>query len=279
MNGMTPHELAFEQPKPKGIMKLLAHFESFYRYRYLMQDLISRDIKVKYRRSFLGLLWSILNPLLMMMVISAVFQNIFRIKVENFPIYYLTGSTIFTLFSESTNTAMTSVLGASSLIKKVYIPKYIFPLEKVMFAFVNFGFSLIAVAFMFLITRTPLHWTALLFFLPALYMLVFSIGVSLVLSSISVFFRDVVHLYSVVLLAWQYLTPIVYPYEALPEKLQLLMKFNPMFHYVKLFRDLLLYGQLPDIKAHLICISFSLFALAVGLYTFKRKQDEFVLFI
>lgn len=238
-----------------------------------------RDIKVKYRRSILGLFWSILNPLMMMVVITTVFQNIFRIKVENFPIYYLTGSTIFGLFSEASNSAMTSVLNASSLIKKVYIPKYIFPLEKVLFAFVNFMFSLIAVIFMFLVLRFHVTWTALLFFVPALYVLVFSIGVGLVLSSTSIFFRDIVHLYSVVLLAWQYLTPIVYPFEALPDKVKMVMSFNPMYHYVDYFRQVLMYGTIPSLTSNLVCLGFSVFALLVGLHVFKKNQDRFILFI
>lgn len=251
----------------------------FLKYRYLLQDLIMRDIKVKYRRSVLGLLWSILNPLMMMVVITAVFQNIFRIKIENFPIYYLTGSTIFGLFSEASNSAMTSVLNASALIKKVYIPKYIFPVEKVLFAFVNFAFSLIAVVLMFIVLRFQVTWTALLFFVPALYVLVFSIGVGLVLSATSIFFRDIIHLYSVLLMAWQYLTPIVYPYDALPDKIKQIMAFNPMYYYVDYFRQVVMYGKIPSLTFNLICFAFASSALLIGLHVFKKQQDRFILFI
>ena len=131
-----------------------ARIKTFGRYKYLLKNLIVKDVKLKYRRSILGILWSVLNPLLMMLVISAVFSSIFKVSVENFPVYYLTGSTLFNMLAETTNSSMTSILDSSSLIKKVYIPKYIFPLEKCMFGFINFLFSMIAVAIM---------WSAFLF--------------------------------------------------------------------------------------------------------------------
>lgn len=257
------------------------NFEVFLRYRFLLQDLIVKDIKVKYRRSVLGLLWSILNPLLMMIIITAVFSKIMKSTVENFPIYYLTGSTIFSFYSEATTFAMTSVLGASSLMKKVYIPKYIFPLEKVLFAFVNFLFSLIAVVIMFIVLRHPLSWTILLFIIPAIYVLIFSIGIGLLLSAMSVFFRDVVHLYSVMITGLFYLTPIIYSadWENLPNAVRGIMMFNPLYYFVTYFRDVTMYATVPGLKTNLICLAFSFGALAIGLFVFKKKQDRFILFV
>lgn len=256
-----------------------SYIEVFCKYRFLLYDLISRDIKVKYRRSILGILWSVLNPLLMMLVITSVFQNIFKVQIENFPIYYLTGSTLFGLFSESTSTAMTSITGSAALMKKVYIPKYIFPMEKVLFAFVNFAFSLIAVVIMIIILRFPLQWTIILGIIPALYVLVFSLGIGLMLSAFSVFFRDIVHLYSVLLLAWQYLTPIMYPYEALPDTMKRVMLLNPMYYYINYFREVVMYGNVPSLRINLICIAIALSALVLGIFVFKKKQDRFILFI
>lgn len=253
--------------------------EVFLKYRFLLHDLILKDIRIKYRKSILGILWSVLNPLLMMLVITAVFENIFRVKIENFPIYYLSGAVVFNFFSEATITGMSSVLQASSLIKKVYIPKYIFPLEKALFAFVNFLFSLIAVVLIYLILGVPLHWSALLFFIPSLYLLVFAIGIGLVLSSWAVYFRDIIHLYGVVLTAWTYLTPIVYPYDALPAKMQFIMQFNPMFYYVDYFRQVTMYGQIPGLATNVICAAVALVSLVVGLLIFKKNQDRFILFI
>lgn len=251
----------------------------FLKYRYLLFNLISRDIKVKYRRSVLGIVWSILNPLLMMLVMTAVFSQVFKFDVPNFPVYYLLGSTIWNFFSEATNSATTSVLGASSLIKKVYIPKYIFPLEKVLFAFVNMLFSLIAVVFIFLVTGTPITFTALLVPIPLIYVLLFSMGVSMMLAALTVYFRDILHLYAVILTAWMYFTPIFYPVNALPQVMQNLLKINPLYHYVTYFRDILMYNTVPDLMSNLICIAYALVALAAGLAIFKKMQGNFILYI
>ena len=164
--------------------------QTFMRYRFLLEDLISRDLKVKYRRSVLGLIWSILNPLLMMLVVTTVFSTILRIQIENFPLYYLTGSLIFNFISEATSAALISIISSAQLIKKVYVPKYIFPLEKTLFSFVNMLFSLIAIVIIMVITpNTPWHWTLVLFPVPLIYALVFAIGLGLILASVNVFFR------------------------------------------------------------------------------------------
>ena len=257
----------------------MKYFQNFLKYRYLLENLIGRDIKVKYRRSVLGILWSVLNPLLMMAVIATVFSRVFKFNVENFHIYYLTGAVIYNFISEATSTSMMSVLSSASLIKKVYIPKYIFPLEKCLFSFVNLLFSLVAVVIVMLISGIKFTYTALLFPIPLIYALTFSIGMSLLLSALTVFFRDIVHLYGVFLTAWMYATPIIYPVEAIGPKLQTVMMFNPMYYFVKYFRDVVLYGTIPSLKFNIVCISVSLFMLVIGAFVFYKKQDKFVLYM
>lgn len=251
----------------------------FLKYRYLLYNLISRDIKVKYRRSVLGIVWSILNPLLMMLVMTAVFSNVFKFNVPNFPVYYLLGSTIWNFFSEATNTAITSVLGANALIKKVYIPKYLFPLEKVLFAFVNMLFSLIAVAFIFVVTGTPATVTMLMLPIPLIYVLLFALGIGMLLSALTVYFRDVLHLYAVILTAWMYFTPIFYPVNALPTVMQNILKINPLYHYVSYFRDILMYNTVPDLWSNLICLGWALASMVIGLAVFRKLQGNFILYM
>jgi len=258
---------------------MIRYFKNLYRYQYLLLDLIGRDLKVKYRRSVLGLLWSILNPLLMMLVITAVFSRIFKFGVEFFPIYYLTGSTLFNFMSESTSNAMVSIIQAAPLIKKVYIPKYIFPVEKILFAFVNLLFSLIAVVFVIIILGMQVHWTILLFPIPLLLILVFAIGLGLILSSANVFFRDISHLYSVWTTAWFYLTPVIYPINVLPDTVQKIVKLNPLYYYIDYFRQIVMYGTVPSLRFNLICITCSTGFLILGLYIFLKKQDKFILAI
>ena len=130
-----------------------------------------------------------------------------------------------------------------------------------------------------LIVRMPVHLTAFLFFFPMICTLIFSLGMSLILSSVNVFFRDVGHLYSVWTVAWMYLTPVIYPVEVLPERLLPLMKFNPMFHYVTYFRDVVMYGTIPNLNSHLICLLFAFSFLGIGLALFKKQQDRFILYI
>lgn len=245
----------------------------------LLEELVSRDLKVKYRRSVLGYCWSLLNPLMMMGILTMVFGYMFRRDVPNYPLYIICGNTLWSFLNESTNQAMYSVSGNSSLIKKVYIPKYIFPISKVVSRFVTMLFSLVAILITILITRTPLHWTILLFPIPLAMLLLFCCGVGLILSSMSVYFRDVVHLYSVVTLAWMYGTPIFYPLSAVPENVRMIIQLNPMYHYITFFRDLVLYGQFPGRGTVLSCIFSTVVCLVIGVLVFHKLQRNFILHI
>lgn len=257
-----------------------AGMASFLRYRHLLRNLIHKDIVGKYRRSVLGMLWSVLNPLLMMLVITAVFENIFKVEMKDFPIYYLTGALIYNYVSEATNTSMTSILDASSLIKKVYIPKYIFPIEKCLSAFVNMLFSLIAVFLVFAIMRFQPSWTMFLIFIPMIYVMIFSMGLGMILATLNVFFRDTAHLYSVFLTAWMYLTPIIYPIEAIDSPIIVkIIKINPLYYFVDYFRALTMRGTIPSLSHNMICLCFSLVFLLAGAIIFKSNQNKFILHI
>lgn len=254
------------------------------RYKYLLSDLVTRDIKTKYRRSVLGVLWSVLNPLLMMLVLTAVFSKIIRVEVEGgFALFYLTGYIIFNFISESSNFSLTSMINAGGLIKKVYIPKYLFPLEKTIFSLVNMLFSLIAFVLVFGIflatDKVDIHATMLLFFIPMIYIFIFAFGLNLILSTLNVFFRDVGHLWGVFVTVWMYATPIIYPINIVPEWLQSIIRFNPLYHYVTYFRNVMIYGTVPSLTDNLICFGFSLIFLLVGVTVFRKNQDKFVLHI
>lgn len=252
---------------------------TFRRYSSLLRELVVRDIKVRYRRSFLGLVWTVLNPLLMMLVMTLVFSTIFRSNIENFPVYLLTGNIVFALNSDSTSQALMSIVGNAGLIKKVYIPKYLFPLSKVLSCLVNFGFSLIALLIVMLLTHSPFYPSLLLFWAPLLGLFLFSTGLSLILSAVNVYFRDVGHLYSVLITAWTYLTPIFYPIEILPPVMQKIVFWNPLYQYIKYFRLLVLSGTVPEWDTNLYCFGVGVLMLAVGTAVFKKLQDHFILHI
>lgn len=253
--------------------------EGFRRFTPLLRELVVRDIKVRYRHSALGLVWTVLNPLLMMVVITIVFSTLFKQNIPNFPIYYLSGSLIFAFNSESTTTALNSIISNASLIKKVYIPKYLFPLSNVLSGLVNLGFSLIAMVIVMLLTGAPFHATLLLLPIPIFYTFLFSVGLGVLLSALTVFFRDIAHFYSVFILAWTYFTPIFYPVEILPSAAMRLMQLNPMYHLVTYMRSLVLYGVFPGLKENLLCLCLGLAMLALGLFVFYKKQDKFVLYV
>ena len=261
----------------KGYVK--EKMEGFRRFTPLLRELVVRDIKVRYRHSALGLVWTVLNPLLMMVVITIVFSTLFKQNIPNFPIYYLSGSLIFAFNSESTTTALNSIISNASLIKKVYIPKYLFPLSNVLSGLVNLGFSLIAMFIVMLITDAPFHATLLLLPIPIFYTFLFSAGLGILLSAITVFFRDIAHFYSVFILAWTYFTPIFYPVEILPDAAMKIMQLNPMYHLVSYMRSIVLYGVFPSLKENLLCLCLGLLMLALGLFVFYKKQDKFVLYV
>ncbi len=253
-------------------------------YYPLLLNLVSKDFKLKYRRSVLGVLWSILNPLFTMLVISAVFGMLLKHQVENFACYYIVGWSMWNFFSESTSLSMSSILSGAPLIKKVYIPKYIFPLEKCLFALVNFLFSLIAVVLVMVIKGVFAgftNFTILLAPLPILYCLIFNIGFSLILSALTVYFKDVMHLYSVVLTAWMYVTPIIYPMSMLDghSLVATVVKCNPMYYMVDYFRQVVMYGTVPSLSYNLICIGIALCSLGLGCLIFSKAQKKFILHI
>ena len=258
---------------------ILEKIDGLKRFSPLLKELVVRDIKVRYRHSALGLLWTVLNPLLMMTVITIVFSTLFKQNIEHFPIYYLSGSLLFSFNSESTSTAMHSMISNASLLKKVYIPKYLFPLSNILSGMVNLGFSLIAMFIVMIVTGAPFHVTLLLIPIPIFYTFLFATGLGIMLSALTVYFRDIAHFYGVFILAWTYLTPIFYPVSILPEKIMVFMKLNPMYHFVSFMRELVLYGTFPSMKDNLICLGIGLIMMAIGLFVFYKKQDKFVLYV
>ena len=217
----------------------------------------------------------------MMLVLTAIFSKLMRFDTEGVPysIYYLTGYLMFNFVSESTNFSLVSIINSAGLIKKVYIPKVIFPLEKCLFSLVNFGFSLIAAVIVFLVVGITPNWTILLFFIPVVYLFIFSFGFSLILATLNTFFRDVGYLYNVFVTLWMYLTPIIYPISVLPGWVQSVVRVNPLYHYVEYFRSLTIYGVMPGLGENLICLSYSLIFLFLGVIVFQKNQNKFIFYV
>ena len=258
----------------------LKRLGGFYKYRFLMEQLVTKDIKLKYRRSFLGYLWSILNPLMVMVIMVIVFSNMFRSDIENFPVYLIIGQTLFNFMSESTTQAIFSITGNASLLKKTYVPKYVFTVSKVTSSFVNTLFALGALVVVFVVCRVTPNIYYLLIPVILLQEYIFCLGLGMLLAQGSVFFRDIQYIYNALLTAWMYLTPLFYPISLLPNMLRnIVITFNPMYFYIAEFRQIVLECRMPDLYLMIAGSIAAILMLLIGTGAFLKTQDKFILYI
>ena len=256
--------------------------------KFILKQLVTKDFKIKYRRSVLGVAWSVLNPLLMMIVMSIVFTTIFgqsrngSITPELYPLYLIVGNITFSVMSESTSQALTSIIMASSLLKKVKVHRWVFPVQKVLFSLVNFTFSLVAVAIVMLWFHIVPTWHLILLPVCLFLLMCFCMGLGMMLSALAVFFRDVMHLWSVVLTAWMYLTPIFWTTDFISQMdrwIQIVVTFNPMYSYLLFMRDIFLFGTTPSAITLGLCVVWAVVALAIGYAVFHKTEHKFILYI
>lgn len=266
----------WQQGKPSALVKAVAAVQ---KYRFLIKQLVDRDFKAKYKRSVLGVFWSFLNPLLNMAVQYVVFSNLFKFDIPNFPVYLLCGNVIFTYFSESCGMALTSIVGNASLITKVYVPKYIYPLTRILSSLINLLISMIPLIVVALISGllpVPAYILSLYAFVC---LALFCLGMGLFLSAAMVFFRDIQFLWNVLTTIWMYLTPIFYPVSALPEAAQRIVMMNPLYYYVTFVRTCIIGGMSPEPTMYAQCLLYAIVALVIGAWVFKRNQNKFVLYL
>lgn len=249
------------------------------RYKFLIEQLVSRDFKTKYKRSVLGVMWSFLNPLLMMMVQYVVFSNIFRTNIERFPAYLLTGIVCFNFFSEACSMSLVSIIINAGLITKVYVPKYIYPLTRVMSSVINLVISLVPLALVCALTGVRLHRATVLVLFFLLCLTVFSLGLGLMLSALMVFFRDTQFLWNVVNMIWMYATPLFYPESIIPDRFHFVLDLNPIYYFIKGARMCILNGQSPEPLVYVKCMFVALASLLIGATIFGKTQDKFALYL
>lgn len=276
--------------------KIAAHGKSFMKYRFLLKELVSKSIKLQYRDSFLGMLWTFLQPLFTMIVLAFIFNGIFgsdSSKVVNYPVYLLSGRLLFDFFTSSTKRSMRSIRSHAGIIKKVYVPKYIYPLSTVLSAFVTFLISLtvlvVVIIFFNLLNINPIviTWRVVYSVIPIIILFFFSLGVGMILATISVFFKDIENIYDVFTLLLFYITPIMYHIDKLgfvQGSWQLkLIKLNPLYGIIGMFRASILFGNqftsYWDMKLMYYCIVASIICLIVGFVMFYKNQDKFILHI
>lgn len=249
------------------------------KYQFLIGQLVSRDFKTKYKRSVLGIFWSFLNPLLMMLVQYFVFSTIFKSDIENYPVYLLIGIVCFNFFSEACSMSLGSILSNASLITKVYVPKYIYPLTRVMSSVINLGISLIPLLLVCILTGVEFHKSTLLGIYFLFCIVVFSLGLGILLSSAMVFFRDTQFLWNVFSMVWMYATPIFYPESILPEQFLFVFNINPLYYFLKSIRMCVLDGISPEPFVYFQCFVMAVGMLLIGAAVFYKSQDKFILYL
>ncbi len=248
-------------------------------YKDLLYNLVIRDLTVRYKRSVLGFCWSWLNPLLNTIVFTIVFSTVFRFEIKNFIIYFLSGYQLWNFFAQSTQVASRCLLLNGPLFKKIYVPKPIFVISVVLSNLVNLGFALIPLFILLPILGKGFHLSLLFLPIPIIFVVMFTIGISFILSATAVFFSDIIDMHQVFLMPWMYLTPIIYPIDIIPKKYIPFLKLNPFYYLVECFRLPIYLGEIPDLQT--ICLAFlvAVAALWIGYRVFTNLADAFVYYV
>lgn len=255
------------------------YIENFKKYRFLLYELVKKGVKLKYRRSYLGILWTLLEPLLTMIVLSIVFGTLFGNKDPKFPVYILTGRLMYSFFSSATSGAMKAIRTNAGMIKKVYVPKYIYPLSSVLFNYIIFAISLIILVAVAVVLKVYPTVYMLQAIVPLFLLLVTAFGVGMILSTMAVFFRDLEYLWSVGLMIVMYASAIFYyPERLLTSGFGWILKCNPLYLLIHNFRQAI-FGMPMNMRYLAVSIAFAIVSVIVGLVFFYKKQDEFILHI
>ena len=245
------------------------------KYRYLLGQLIRRDILTRYKRSILGVAWTMLNPLGTMLILTFVFSNFFKSEIQHFPVFILSGLLVWNFFSQGTNAAISGLVWGGSLLKRIYIPSTVFGVSAIGTALVNMVVSLVPLVIVMLVDGAPFYWSLLFLPVSILILTTFTLGFGLFISSLAVFFPDVGEMYQVLLTAWMYLTPIIYPESLISPRLLPYYKINPMYWMVKMFRLPIIEGRLPYWQELLPTLAWAVGMLVVGWIYFTSKSEEY----
>lgn len=247
------------------------------RYLPLLRELIKRDFKMKYKRTYLGILWTLLDPLLHMMVILIVFSQLIGRNIQYFAAYVMTGRLMVQFFSQASGYCVNSFVGGGLYIKSVKMPLYMLPLSKTISALINKGIAMIILVFIIFFTGIELRPMMLLFPIPVLYAFLFSYGIGLAFGTWMVFFRDVGHLHGVLTTLLHFLTPTFYSVDIIPPNYQWIINSNPIYHFATMMRNLVMYGNMPTLTDHMICAMFCAGALIMGIAAFQKGKNTFIM--
>lgn len=245
-------------------------------YRDLIHQMVARDIKVRYKRSVLGVVWTMLNPLLMMGVLTLVFSHLFRWDLPNYPIYLLSGTLLWNFFSQTTTLAMQQLVWGGALLHRIYVPRTVFAVSSLGTGLVNLTLALIPLSLIMILTGAPFRPGLVFLPVAVLQAALFTLGVSLLLSSLAAVFPDIIEMYQVLLMAWYFLTPVFYPAKILPEPYAFWLKINPLHHLIAAFRGPIYWGTVPSLESIVATSLMALVTLTLGWLIFTSKAERIV---
>lgn len=245
-------------------------------YRDLIYQMVARDIKVRYKRSVLGIAWTMLNPLLMMFVLTLVFSHLFRWDLPNYPIYLLSGTLLWNFFAQATTMGMQQLVWGSSLLHRIYVPRTVFAVSSVGTGLVNLALAMVPLCFIMLLTGAPFQPAVVFLPIAVLQAALFTLGVTLLLSTLAVVFPDIIEMYQVLLMAWYFLTPVFYPAKILPEPYVFWLKINPLHHLVAAFRGPIYWGTVPSLESVAVTSLMSIVVFATGWLVFTSKAEQII---
>lgn len=253
--------------------------KKYVRYRFLFEELVKRDFKKKYKRTVLGMFWSVLSPLLMLLVMSLIFTHFFGRNIEHYTTYLFCGNLIYSYFSESTSQGMMSLVGNASIFTKVNIPKYLFLLSKNVQTLINFGITL-CVLFVFCVAdHITFTWRLILLVYPVVLLLLFNIGVGLILSALFVFFRDIQYLWTIFLQLLMYMSAIFYSIDTYPVMIRNVFLLNPVYLFIRYFRKIVIEAAVPSVWFHLLMLADVAIVLGLGCWIYKKYNTKFLYYV
>jgi ABC-2 type transport system permease protein len=253
--------------------------QDIYRYRELIWALAIKELKIRYKRSVLGFLWALLNPALLMLVLTFVFSTVLRTNIPHYAIFLLSALLPWTFFSQCLSYAVEAVVGNGDLIKKVAVPKLVFPVAALVSNMINLLLSIIPLALIVLVMRHPFYWTWIYLPVPLLALSIFTLGASFLFATANVYYRDVAHIVQILLQVWFYVTPIIYTLDIFPARYRWVFKLNPLIYVLNGFRLAVYNGQLPRLQSILASFVCGFVCLIVGFGIFRKFQSEFVFYI
>lgn len=273
----TSGDLIYDSEKRGPVA--LEELRGIFQYRDLIYQLVRRDVVSRYKRSVLGVAWTLLQPLGMMIILTLVFSNLFH-TIKGYPAYILSGLLAWTFFSQTTNAIITQIVWAGVLLRQIYVPRTSFAVSAIGTGLVNLTLSVIPLFLIMLLLNLPFRWSLLFLPVSILLLAAFSLGLGLIISTAAVYYPDVAEMYTIVLMAWMYLTPIIYPESIVPVAYRFwFFNLNPMYHIVKIFRMPLFEGVLPDPKTLIAAGTVSVLTFLLGWLFFSKRADEFVYYL